>query len=436
MVMSLSYRHLLVAALLTVSIAGTAWGAGAIFYEVGTPDLGSANAGRAALAQEASTAYGNPAGMTRLDRSQLLLGIQQAILSARFDIEPETTDPATPGTDQGTDGGDAGGSFPGGALYYVQDLDEVVEGLRTGLTLNSFMALAIDYEDDWVGRYFVQEVGILTFNISPVVAYRINENISFGGGANILYGKLNVKVAINNVLDGVPDGRLEADSDTWGFGGNAGILFELGEDTRFGVTYRSPIDLDFEDIAEINNLGPLLRALLAARGLTNAELDLDITIPQELMGSLYHEITDKWAVMFNTGWQNWQDFGNVDVTVRAVDTTDLTADLRFKDTWHVALGTQYELAEAWLLSAGFAFDSSPVSDNDRSATLPMDQQIRLGLGLQHDISENVVLGAAYEYMDAGRNKIDQEGGPLTGRLDGHFEPFVTQFFNVTLDWKF
>ena len=43
-------------------------GGGVFLYEVGTPDLGLASAGRAALAEDASTVMGNPAGMSRLDR--------------------------------------------------------------------------------------------------------------------------------------------------------------------------------------------------------------------------------------------------------------------------------------------------------------------------------------------------------------------------------
>jgi long-chain fatty acid transport protein len=229
--LSLNYRNVVIAVLFSTLFATSAWGAGAIFYEVGTPDLGSANAGRAALAQDASTAYGNPAGMTRLDGSQVLIGVQQVIMSLRFDIDPETTNPALPGTDQGTDGGDAGGIFPGGAFYYVQDLDMVAEGLRAGLTFNSFLGLAINYDDDWAGRYYATKSSIVTFNISPVVAYRINEYISLGGGPNIMWGKLYDEVAINNVLDSSKDGQLQVEDDAWGIGGNGGIMFELGEDT-------------------------------------------------------------------------------------------------------------------------------------------------------------------------------------------------------------
>ena len=66
------YRCALFAMLGFGVLAPSAWGAGLWLYEQGTPDLGTAGAGRAALAADASTAIANPAGMTRLERSQML----------------------------------------------------------------------------------------------------------------------------------------------------------------------------------------------------------------------------------------------------------------------------------------------------------------------------------------------------------------------------
>ena len=64
-----------------------AWGAGLWLYESGGPDLGTAGAGRAALAADASTAGSNPAGMTRLDRSQILSAVQGLYINSKFDTQ-------------------------------------------------------------------------------------------------------------------------------------------------------------------------------------------------------------------------------------------------------------------------------------------------------------------------------------------------------------
>jgi len=78
---------------LSSSISQTAEAAGLILYEMGTPDVGTAAAGRTALAEDASTAFGNPAGMTRLEGSQWLVGIQPFVVDLEFDAGPGTTTP-------------------------------------------------------------------------------------------------------------------------------------------------------------------------------------------------------------------------------------------------------------------------------------------------------------------------------------------------------
>ena len=77
--------------LVSLAWAPTAFGGGAMLYEVGSPDVATASAGRAALAEDASTAMLNPAAMTRLDRSELLIGLQPFVLDFRFEQDPGTS---------------------------------------------------------------------------------------------------------------------------------------------------------------------------------------------------------------------------------------------------------------------------------------------------------------------------------------------------------
>ena len=75
----------LLCVILSISIfTKPAWSGGLWLYEAGAPDVGTANAGRAALAKDASTAGGNPAGMARLDRSQLLTAVQPLLVRVKF----------------------------------------------------------------------------------------------------------------------------------------------------------------------------------------------------------------------------------------------------------------------------------------------------------------------------------------------------------------
>jgi len=425
--MKLVYRCGCVIVLLAVLLPSFAWAGGLVLYELGTPDVGTAAAGWSARAQDAATAFTNPAGMTRLETSQLLAGVQALYINAKFD-----TDSASFG---GGDGGNAGGWVPAAGLFYVHDL---TPKWKLGVAAASYFGLGLDYGDQWAGRYYVTEAELLTFGVTTTVAYQVSSWLSIGAGPTFLYGSLDQKAAINNaVAEGdpnFPDGRIEVKDDDFGFGGVFGVLAEPRQGTRFGITYFTEIELKFKDVAELKNLGPTLSAVLA--GAEGSKLDLDLTIPQTVMVSGYHELTENLAVMANFGWQDWSEFGKAQVTVRSTTTTSLTQDRNFKDTWHAALGVQYRFLENWLWSVGFAYDSSAVDDDDRTPDLPLDRQIRYATGLQYDWRENVTLGAAYEYLDGGAAKIDQQGGPLQGDLKGDYKSNEIHFFNLNLIWRF
>jgi long-chain fatty acid transport protein len=425
--LNMCYRFVLILALIGLVVSTPAWAGGLWLYEAATPDVGTAAAGRAAAANDASTAGTNPAGMTRLDRTQLLAGFEGLVVRAKFDTDSSSF--------SGGDGGNAGDFVPVASLHYVANVNP---NLRLGLSMGSYFGLGLDYDDDWAGRYYVQEAEFTTLGINPGVGYRVNNWLSIGAGFSIVYAQLEQKTAINNqVTDpGTPDGQIKVKDDDMGYGWNVGVLLEPKEGTRFGATYRSEVDVNFKDVADLKGLGPNLQALLTLTGVIGSRVDLEMTIPQAVMVSGYHELTNRLAIMANLGWQDWSEFGKTNVTVSSTSKTRLTDDRNFKDTWHVALGAQYRFLEDWLWSIGFAYDSSPVDDNDRTPDMPLDRQIRYATGLQYDWGENITLGTAYEYLDAGDAKIDQRGGPLRGDLKGDYKTNEIHVFNVNAIWRF
>lgn len=407
----------------------SAWGGGIWLYEMGTPDLGTAGAGRAAMAADASTAGANPAGMTRLERSQMIAAFQGLYIDARFDT-------AVSGFGGG-DGSNAGGFVPAGSFHYVHSF---TPDLKFGVSAGSYFGLGLDYGDDWAGRYYSTKAELLIFGLNPGVGYRVNNWLSLGAGFSVLYAELDQEAAINNSAvpgqAGMSDGQLKFEDDDVGYGFNLGVLLTPWVDSRFGLTYRSEVDLEFKDVASLKNTGPVLQDLLNASGLAGSKVDIDMTIPQALMLSGYHQLNPRWAIMGNIGWQDWSEFGKQDLTLRSTTSTTFTQDLDYDDTWHFALGAQYRFADPWLWSFGVAYDTSPTDEDTRTPDLPLDRQIRIGTGMQFDWNEDVTLGAAYEYVDLGDAEIDQEGGPLQGPLKGEYDTNAIHFFAVNLIWKF
>jgi long-chain fatty acid transport protein len=407
---------------------------GLYLYEIGSTDLGLAGAGYAARAEDAATAFTNPAGMTRIKHPSLLVGAQPLYLS--IDFEPDGGTSAVARTLPGggaADDGDSNGWLPAGGLYYVHP---VGDRLRLGLAAIGNFGLSLDYQDDWVGRYYVREATLQTAALQPAIAWRVNDRLSVGAGAAVLYGILEEKVAVNNIDPLLPDGELEVEDEDWAVQFNLGLLLEPKKGTRLGLTWLSEADVDFGDRVEFSGLGPGLQTVLANRGLLDARLDLGVTLPQAVMLSAFHECTERLAVMGNLGWQDWSQFGKVDVSVSSETTTSLTTDLDFEDTWHAALGAQYRLATPWLLTGGVAYDSATLEEEDISPAFPLGETWRLALGTRYAWSQDLTLDAAYELAWSGDLDLDVERGPLAGRVSGTYENAALHVVSLNVDWRF
>jgi long-chain fatty acid transport protein len=400
-------------------------GAGLWLYEQATPDMGSASAGRVALANDASTASVNPAGMTRLGRSQLLAGFQMLYVDTKFD-----TDFAEFG---GGDGGNAGGWVPAASFSYAH---KVSPDLWLGISVGSFFGLGLDYGKSWAGRYYVQEAEFLTIGVNPGIGYRVNEQWSIGAGVSAVNSKLTQKTAIRNLGPDQADGQLKLEEDDWGFGYNLGVLYEPNQTSRFGLTYRSEIEFEYKDTASLKGLQPPLSGIANIVGLVGSKVDMEMNLPQAVMFSAYHRLTDRLAILGNIGWQEWSSFGESSLSLSSEGTTDLNLDRDFDDTWHFALGFQYRIEEPWLLSVGIAYDESPVSDSKRTPDMPLDRQWRYATGIQYDLSEDMTIGCAYEFLDAGDAEISQNRGALAGAIAGDYSSNYIHFFNVNLIKRF
>jgi long-chain fatty acid transport protein len=400
--------------------------AGGLFLtEFGTEDVALAGAGWAARAQDASTLFKNPAGMSRLEGNQFQGGLQALYFqSGGFS---GTNTPFG-----GNGGGNPIGVVPGASAFYVHSLGK---DFKVGLGILSNFGLGLQNNQGFLGRYYAKQETLVGITFAPVASYRVNEYISIGGGPNVMLAYLKYTANINNVLPpGTGDGQIYASDTTAGVGGQFGVLVEPKKGTRIGVTYYSPIKLNFSTTPTFSNLGTIGTAL-QNRGLLTRNLDLGMTVPQHVILSGYHEFTDQWAVMGDFGWENWSQFGKVDVAVSGgQNSPSLTTNIDYNDTYHVGVGTQYRLNPEWLLNSGFAYDSSMVSAANRSIALPVAATYKFGLGADWLMNPKVKLGFSYELSYSGDVSIAQNRGPLAGQVTGAYKDAMTHFFAFTFNW--
>jgi long-chain fatty acid transport protein len=418
----------LLTALCAIASASGASAGGAYLYEISATEVGLGSAGWTARAQDATTIFSNPAGLTRIEGRNLVVTLTPIYLQTEFTPDPALT--TTTGSN-----GDASDWLPAGGLFYARGLSDNV---AFGVGLGGYFGLALDYEEEWVGRYYVQEVQLQSLAIEPAVAFRAGERWSVGVGLAFHYGIFRQTVAINNTpifLPGnpQPDGRLEIDTTDWTVQGNIGVLFEASGDTRFGLQYLTSADLDFADTPEFSNVRPALELALRLAGVWDTELNVGMTMPQALRVGFYHRLGERWTLEGDVGWEDWSRFGKIDLLLARDDATSLTADRNYEDVWHVALGAQHGLSDNWTLNFGAAYDSSMVEDVDRTPDLPLGSSLRLGVGAERRYENGGALAFAYEIAAGGDLSLDVDRGELAGRVAGEYEGAAIHFLSVT--WR-
>jgi long-chain fatty acid transport protein len=419
-------KHLVVCLGVAASgLAGRAEAGGVLSYEVGTPDVGYASAGWAARADGPVTLLSNPAGMTRLDGIQVQVGAE--VLQGQLSFVPNGNTNVT-----GNGGGDALEASPRGSAFVTF---APWGDFRVGFGVATTFGLSESWQNDWVGRYYATQSTLFGLSLMPSIAWHIGGAISVGVTFNAMYGVLKQTAAVRNTEANSADGAVSVQSNTWGFGGNVGVLYEFSKDTRVGVAYTSPVNLSFSATPSFTGLGPGLTTSLHASHLDSTSIDLGMTVPQTVMLSLFQVVSEKWAVMADAGWQNWAAFSTVDVQVTDPNPTSLTTHVGYSNTWHGALGAQVQLSEPWQLDFGVAYDSTMTTPANRSFSLALADAWRFGLGTRWAPNRNWTFGLAYEALYGGSPGVDLDRGSAAGRVAGSYQKTWFQFLALNVAWK-
>jgi long-chain fatty acid transport protein len=427
----------LIPALLSIAFAGAASASGfQLMGEQSASGIGNAGAGSAAVAENASTIYYNPAGMTQLQAREVSGGL--SIVKTGFSFTNEGS--ITPGLSGNADGG-TWGFVPNGYGSWA-----VTKDIYIGLGIGAPFGLAVKYDAPWQGSAHANEFEIKTININPSIAWRANEWLSLGAGINYQYidatyqraaGTDGVPVLVNGrpiivggrpvtypagLLPGTPV-KLEMDDGAWGW--NIGVLFTPAPRTKIGMSYRSEIKYKAEGDVKVD--GP--SATVNAGGTSNIEAN--ITLPDTFIFSVAHGLNDQIELLGDISWTGWSSIPYVDI-VRTSATPAYPAgsvaqklDTRFDDSWRFALGMNYKLDEMWKLRFGIAYDQTPVPDAEhRLTSLPDNDRTWFSAGFQYKPAKNMAVdvGAAYIYLGdtkINNNLIAEGKGWVRGDYDNY-----------------
>ena len=378
---------------------------GLYISEFGTPIEGSAGAGANAVAEDASVGFHNAAGIVFLEEEggHWLASVGGLNVTAEFKSEPGTVVP-------GNDGGDAGGFAPVASLFYSR---KVSDKWGWSASLLSVSAAILDYDDDWVGRYWAQEVTLFTINVTPAVSYRINDRWSLGLSVPIMFGALEMDLAVPIGPPEAPigEGSVNIDGNDIGATWSLSTFIDVSPRTNLGIIYVAENEVSLDSDITVDPVGLLLDA------------DVEFPFVQTARLSIAHDINDNVTLLGTFAWEDWSSFENL-----LVSTTmgDQSIARNWEDTYKYALGVRWHSGDSWTWHAGAAYDTSPTNASDRTPDMPIDRQIRLGFGGQYQRPSGKIIGAVFEYVDMGDARIEND------LLVGEYETnrFVTLSVNV------
>lgn len=410
-----------------IGSVGIAHGAGFNLLEQNASGLGTAYAGSAAIADNASTIYFNPAGMTRLPGLNISLGANLIGPSFKFENDGNSSLPTAfrtnPGVQLGGNGGNAGGwGFVPNMYLSYQATDRVYLGLGVGAPFG----LKTEYDKDWMGRYHSQSFDIKTININPSIAFKVTPSLSLGAGFNIqridaTYEKAT-PVPLGPVAApfyGAPyvSGDVKTRVKNTGYGWNVGLMYEPSEDTRIGLSYRSRVKHKATGDTDLSFMVPG-RGVMAR----SSEAKATVSLPDTFVLSAYQRLDPRWELLGDISWTGWSSIPTLKIVNPSLSDAEL--NLKFKDAWRIAVGAQYQLNDSWKLKGGLAWDQSPVRKASyRPASLPDNDRYWISLGAQYKPSENTTLDFGYSLLVMPGNKVDNNNDNQAqyGRLSGKYK---------------
>lgn len=394
--MSLFSHQQLMLGLALAGLADLSQAAGFALVEQNASGLGNAYAGQAASAQDASTIFFNPAGMTLLPDRQLVLSGH--LIKPRFKFSGSVS-PAL----GGGDGGDAGDLTLVPNAYFAYRLTPDV---HVGIGVNAPFGLKTDYDNTWMGRTQAIKSEVKTINLNPSIAWKASESLSLGAGLNIQYMEAMLTSATGA---GVPPPVGEVKGHDYGLGFNLGALWQLSDATRVGLAYRSEIDYTLKGSFKVN-------------GVTAVNpVYADLTLPDSASLSVFHKLDTRWDLLADVTWTGWSDFDALRIVNASGGPVSTTIE-NWDDSYRYSLGANYHLNERVTLRGGVAYDQTPVSDTYRTARIPDGDRTWITFGGQYRMSDRNILDFGYAHLFIRDARIDKTESPV--RLSGTYEGAV------------
>lgn len=368
-------------------VSSQLFAAGFAINEQSVSAMGTGFAGRSSSADDASTVFGNPAGMSRLKSEQVSVGA--AAIIAKTDIKHG----------QGTPGSNDGDMVPVVGVpmgYYVKPVDD---HWAFGVGVYVPFGLVTDYESGFAGRYWADKSHVQVITFQPTVSYAFNDRVSIGFGPTINRIDGELTSATPPPLPGLNDGKVKIKGDDTAVGFNVGIMVQATDTTRLGLTYHSKVDFKLDGDTKIQ--GPGFGRFSGQK----YDASLDLTTPESVDFSITQQLDENWTVYAGSTWTRWSRLKDITVNNDGGPIGTITEEQNWHNTWAHAIGASYKVNKEWTLRTGFSVDQAPTNNINRSPRIPTGDRQIFSLGAGWSPTDNMTIDVAYSYLHEDKAKI-------------------------------
>ena len=398
--------------------------AGFQLNEYSAAALGRSFSGEGAVADNASVGSRNPAAMTLFDRPSFSGGFVY--------VDPDVNISGTsPISGRSTDANNIAPSEWIPNIHFIMPLNEQ---WAIGASGTSNYGLATEFNDDYPAGSLGGQTDLKTANLNLSTAYRLNENFSFGLGFNAVYADAKIVRHLGEVgpLSGRPANTevTRMEGKEWGYGWNAGVLYEVDKENRYSFTYRSKVKIDFD--------GDFSNQLPPPRGTGGNTIPgaLTLNLPEVWEVSGYNKVAPQWAIHYSMAYTSWSQFQEL----KATGTNGQTLFEKhegFHDAYRIALGTTYYYDDNWTFRTGIAFDDSPVPADNRTISIPDQDRFWISAGTTYAFNKDASVDVGISYMHGQSVHITEKTPAAVGGTTYQFDSKGTALlYGVNFNYAF
>lgn len=421
-------------------ISSEASASGFMLWEQDAASLGNYHAGTAAIADDASTAWYNPAGMLRIKNQEAVFGGNMLLTSVRFSgtvtpntlINPATLAPIAP----------AAASAQGGTFNFIPFLHYVApitERVAIGMSIDMPYDIKTNYGTSSFARYAATLTTLQVVDYTPSIAVKFTDRFSVGAGFDAQRFSTEVDQIITAGALGGPmfDTKSQSRASDWAYGYRLGAFMEFTPNTRVGINYHSKVT--HHAIGNSYFTGPL-----AAGGSQYANnFFTNITLPATTSLSLFQTWNTCWDVMGTLSYTQWSVFKNwvlqnVAGIQGGINTNNETVYINnyYHNAWNFAVGANYHPSEKWILRTGLGYDQTPTNNAYRNLPIPDSNRIAIALGAHFQAIPTIGFDVGWTHyflVNANINNVQQRFGDQVTTTNGSLNSSA-DVYGLSMKW--